>query len=103
MSVNRTKVDSAQLIEWAISHENAADACAAARRQHPQTIAAAASWGPLYRDARRAAVDAVNAREAALTREENEHRKMAATLRTAAGTMTGVNEHNAARLTIEPD
>lgn len=102
MSVNRTKVDSTQLIEWAITHENAADACAAARGQHPQTIAAAASWGPLYRDARRAAVDAVNAREAALIREEDEHRKMAAQLRSSATQFTGMNERNAANLTIEP-
>ena len=103
MSVNQTQVDPTRLIEWAVAHENAAEACAAARSQHPKTVAAAASWGPLYRDARRAAIDAVNAREAALIREEERHRAMAAALRKSAAVMAEMNAQNTSALTIRPD
>jgi hypothetical protein len=105
MGVNQqvTRVDPMRLREWAVSHERAADGCAAARRQHPNTIAAAQSWGPLYHEARRAAVEAVNAREATLIEQERRHRSMAAELRKAADRMAQMNEQNAAKLRMTTD
>ena len=100
---DQLQVDPAQLREWAGAHDQAAEHCKAARAEHPQTIAAAQSWGPLFHEARLAAVNAVNAREAALQSEENRHRNMADQLRQAAGQFEQMNEQNRSNLTISTD
>ena len=96
----RLEVDPDQLRQWATAHDQAADACRAALQDHAQTIAAAQSWGPLFYEARRAAVDAVNAREAALIGEEERHRAMARELRSSADKFDAMNAANQANLTI---
>lgn len=104
MTVNdQLQVDPAQLRIWASAHDAAAEQISAARAEHQQTIAAAQSWGPLFYEARRAAVDAVNARDAALLTEENRHRDMAAQLRTAAAEFERMNQQNVSNLTISTD
>ncbi|MGH3556021.1 MAG: type VII secretion target [Mycobacterium sp.] len=100
MADQRLEVDSDRLRQWATAHDQAADACRAALQDHAQTIAAAQSWGPLFYEARRAAVDAVNAREAALTAEEERHRAMAHELRSGADKFDAMNAANRANLTI---
>jgi len=96
----RLEVDPDQLRQWATAHDQAADACRSALQDHAQTIAAAESWGPLFYEARRAAVDAVNAREAALIGEEERHRAMARELRASADKFDEMNTANQANLTI---
>ncbi len=105
MTVNdqALQVDPGQLVQWAFAHEQAADACAAARADHARTVAAAHSWGPLFYEARRAAVDAVNAREAALVAQERRHRTMAEKLRSGGAQMEAMNAANRANLTISTD
>ncbi|MDP7732912.1 MULTISPECIES: type VII secretion target [Mycobacterium] len=105
MAVNdqALQADPAQLLQWAISHEQAAEACAAARAEHPNTVAAAHSWGPMMYELRRATIDAVNAREAALQAQEQRHRAMAAQLRTGATKFGAMNAANTANLTIATD
>lgn len=105
MAVNEQalQVDPTQLIQWAIAHEQAADACAAARAEHPRTVAAAQSWGPLFHEARRATVEAVNAREAALLAAEQRHRAMADELRRSGAEFEAMNAANRANLTITSD
>ena len=93
-------VTPAEMIRWALAHERAADACASARAEHPRTIEAAQSWGPLFHEARRATVEAVNARERALLAQEERHRAMAQELRTGAARMEQMNAENQANLTI---
>ena len=96
----RLEVDPDRLRQWATAHDQAADACRAALQDHAQTIAVAQSWGPLFYEARRAAVDAVNAREAALIAEEERHRAMARELRSSADKFDAMNAANQANLTI---
>ncbi len=105
MTVNdqALQVDPGQLIEWAIAHEQAAAVCAAACADHPHTIAAAQSWGPLFYEARRATVDAVNAREAALLAQERRHRAMAEQLRSGGAQMEAMNAVNQTNLAISTD
>lgn len=100
VSEQRLEVDSGQLRQWATAHDQAADACRAGLQDHAQTIAAAQSWGPLFYEARRAAVDAVNAREASLVAEEDRHRAMARELRSSADKFDAMNAANQANLTI---
>ena len=92
-----------ELREWAVMHDRAAEACAAARAEHPRTVAAAMSWGPLFHEATRAAVDGVNARENALLAEEQRHREMAARLRAGADEFEQMNATNRASLTINSE
>jgi hypothetical protein len=98
-----TQVPPHKLREWAIAHDQAAEACVTARQGHERTLAAARSWGPLFHQARRATVDAVNAREAALKHEEQRHRAMADQLRAGATTMEETEAVRAASLTIRTD
>lgn len=100
MSNDVTQVDPTKMVEWARQHELAAERCAAARKEHPRTIAAAASWGPMFADARKAAVDAVNAREAALIEQENRHREMALTLKRGAAVMQAEFDENQRNLRL---
>nr|VTP02315.1 hypothetical protein BIN_B_04466 [Mycobacterium riyadhense] len=105
MTVNNQalQVEPGQLAEWALAHEQAAEACAAARADHARTVAAAQSWGPLFYEARRAAVEAVNAREAALETQESRHRAMAEQLRSSGAQLQAMNAANQADLTISTD
>lgn len=96
----RLEVDPDQLRQWATAHNQAADACRAALQDNAQTIAAAESWGPLFYEARRAAVDAVNAREDVLIAEGERHRAMARQLRASAEKFDAMNAANQANLTI---
>lgn len=100
VSDQRLEVDPDQLRQWATAHDQAADACQAARQDNAQTIAAANSWGSLFYEARRATVDAVNAREATLIAEEERHRAMARQLRSSAEKFNEMNAANQANLTI---
>ena len=79
-----------EMVQWALAHERAAEECASARADHPRTIEAAQSWGPLFYEARRATVQAVNARETALLAQEERHRAMAQELRTGAARLEAV-------------
>jgi hypothetical protein len=96
----RLELNLDELRQWATAHDAAADACRAALQDHAHTIAAAQSWGPLFYEARRAAVDAVNAREAALVAEEEQHRAMSRELRCSADKFDAMNAANQASLTI---
>lgn len=100
MADQRLEVDFNQLRQWATAHDQAADACRAALQDHARTIAAAQSWGPLFYEARRATVDAVNAREATLIAEEQRHRAMARELWSSAEKFDEMNAANQADLTI---
>jgi hypothetical protein len=100
MSNDVTQLAPEKLVEWARQHELAAERCVAARREHPRTIAAAASWGPMFADARKAAVDAVNAREAALIHQEHRHRAMARNLQQGAAVMQAKFDENARNLRL---
>jgi excreted virulence factor EspC (type VII ESX diderm) len=105
MSVNEQalQVNAPQMIQWAVAHERVAEACVTARADHPRTVAAAESWGPLFCEARRATVAAVNARETALVAQEERHRAMAQELRTGAARLEEMNAQNRANLTISTD
>ena len=92
-----------EMLQWALAHERAAAACASARADHPRTIEAAQSWGPLFYEARRATVEAVNARETALLAQEQRHRAMAEQLRTGAARLEEMNAENRANLTISTE
>ena len=97
------QVSPTDLIKWALAHEKAADACAQARSDNQRTAAAAASWGPMFHEARRATIAAVNAREATLVAQEERHRAMAQQLRNGAAQMEEMNAQNRASLTISTD
>lgn len=100
VSEQRLQVDGGQLRQWAAAHDQAADACKAALQDDAHTIAAAQSWGPMFYEAHRAAVDAVNARESVLVTEEQQHRAMARELRASAEKFDAMNADNQANLTI---
>lgn len=105
MTVNEQalQVDSDDLLKWAIAHESAAEACEQARADHPRAVADAESWGPLFYEARRAAVAAVNDRERALRDQQERHSAMAQQLRVAAAKFAEMNADNRANLTISTD
>ncbi|MGV7254541.1 type VII secretion target [Mycobacterium kansasii] len=103
MAVNQLQASPTQLRQWATAHDGAAEACAAARAEHVRTVQSAVSWGPLFHEAIRAAVDAVNARENALLVEEQRHRAMANQLRSSADQFEQMNAANRASLTISTD
>lgn len=103
MSEQTLQVSPTDLIKWALAHEKAADACAQARSDNQHTAAAAASWGPMFHEARRATIAAVNAREATLVAQEQRHRAMAEQLRKGAAEMEEMNAQNRASLTISTD
>ncbi|MEE6140481.1 type VII secretion target [Mycobacterium sp. 050128] len=105
MTVNEQalQVNTDDLITWAIAHENAAEACEQARADHAHAVAAAQSWGPLFYEARRAAVAAVNDRETALRDQQERHEAMAQQLRKAAAQMAEMDAANRANLTISTD
>lgn len=100
MSEQALQVSPTQLIQWALAHERAADSCAAARSDNQRTAAAAASWGPMFHEARRSTINAVNARENTLIAQEQRHRATAEQLRQAAAQMEEMNAQNRATLTI---
>ncbi|GAQ32816.1 hypothetical protein MPS_1196 [Mycobacterium pseudoshottsii JCM 15466] len=103
MNEQTLQVSPDELMRWAITQEHAADRCASARAENPHAIATAESWGPLFAEARRATVDAVNAREATLREQEEQHRAMARQLRIAAARMEEMDAENRAALTISTD
>jgi Excreted virulence factor EspC, type VII ESX diderm len=103
MTVNGLNVDPAMLREAATFYDGVADRCAAARAEHARTVAESESWGPLFAEARRAAVEAVNARESALLAEESKNRAMADQLRASATRFDAMDEQNSANLTISPE
>jgi hypothetical protein len=103
MSEQTLQVSPTELIKWALAHERAADGCAAARSDNQRTAAAAASWGPMFHEARRSTINAVNAREATLLAQEQRHRATAEHLRRGATEMEEMNARNRATLTISTD
>jgi hypothetical protein len=94
------QVQPAQLMAWAASHDEAAEACLSARADHPRVLEAAESWGPLFHEARRAVVEAVNARESALAELSARHRATAQQLRASAARLGAMDSENRADLTI---
>jgi hypothetical protein len=103
MSEQTLQVSPTELINWALAHERAADGCATARSDNQRTAAAAASWGPMFHEARRSTINAVNAREQTLLAQEQRHRATAQQLRKAAAEMDEMNARNRAALTISTD
>ena len=103
VSGERLEVTPAQLREWALSHDRAAEACAAARADGEQTLAAAQSWGPLFYEARRAATEAVAARDETLATEQARHQEMARQLRSAAEQFEGMDAANRSGLTLRAE
>jgi Excreted virulence factor EspC, type VII ESX diderm len=103
VSDERVEVTPGQLRDWAHSHDRAAEACAAARQDSEQTLAAVQSWGPLFHEARRAAIDAVAARDATLAAEQQRHEAMARQLRSAADQFEGMDDTNSSRLTMRAE
>ena len=100
MAMENLQVDPVKLRQEALHYDAAADACAAARAEHPKTVAATQSWGPLFYESRRAAIESVNAREAALIREEQKNRAMAAQLRLSATRYESADEAGRRKMTV---
>jgi len=103
VSGERLEVTPGQLREWAVSHDRAAEACAAARQDSEQTLAAAQTWGPLFHEARRAAQDAVTARDETLASEQRRHEAMARQLRSAADQFEEMDATNRSGLTLRAE
>jgi hypothetical protein len=103
MSEQTLQVSPTELIKWALTHERAAELCAEARSDNQRTAAAAASWGPIFHEAHRSTINAVNAREATLLAQEQRHRATAEQLRKGAAEMEEMNAQNRATLTIFTD
>lgn len=96
------RVSPTDLIAWAVSHERTADGCVTARADHPRVVEAAATWGPMFADARAATVDTVNAREAALVAQEDWHRRTAEQLRVGAARYEAMDSQNQSHLRAVP-
>lgn len=103
MAMDKLAVDPGKLREAATRYDSIADECATARADNARAFEEAGTWGPLFHESRRAAVDAINAREAALSAEEAKNRAMAAQLRKSATEYEAMNADNAARLTISTE
>ncbi|MGV0740251.1 Protein of uncharacterised function (DUF2580) [Mycobacteroides abscessus subsp. massiliense] len=103
MSVNELRFTSDDLRLAATKYEATADRYAAARNENARAAQDTESWGPLAYESRRAAIDAINARERTLTAEEDKNRAMARQLRMTADQFDAMTEHNAANLTINRD
>jgi hypothetical protein len=84
-------------------YDKVAQQCADARAEHPRAVSETESWGPLFHESRRAAVEAINKREQALLTEEKKNRELAAALRIAATAFDNMTAENAANLTIRTD
>ena len=89
-----------QLLAWAASYEEAAQACVAARADHARVVEAAQSWGPMWHEAHLATIDAVNARDTALIEQERRYLATAQQLRASAGEFGSMDSGNRAHLTI---
>lgn len=89
-----------QLRDWAVAHDRAAASCASARADAEQTLAAARSWGPQFYEARRAAEEAVAARDATMAAQQQRHEEMARQLRAAAERFETMDAANRDRLTL---
>lgn len=103
MSSNDLQADPDKLRQWAVAHDRAADACQAARRECDGQLEQVRSWGPLYREARVAAVEAINARAAALQSEGQKHQDMAHQLRVGAQRLEEMQTENRGRLRLNVD
>ncbi len=103
MAMDKLAVDPGKLREAATRYDAIADECAAARADNARAFEEAGTWGPLFHESRRAAVDAINAREAALIAEEAKNRALAEQLRKSATEYEAMNADNAARLTISTE
>ncbi|KWX20453.1 hypothetical protein AFM11_30200 [Mycolicibacterium wolinskyi] len=91
------------LRQAATRYDRVADQIAAARAEHARAVAETETWGPLFYESRRAAVEAINKREQALLTEEKKNRDMATGLRTAAARFDNMTAENASNLTIRTD
>jgi hypothetical protein len=103
MAMDKLAVDPDTLRAAAARYDGIADECAAARAENARAVEETATWGPLFHESRRAAVEAINAREAALNAEEAKNRAMAEQLRKSATEYEAMNAENAARLTISTE
>jgi hypothetical protein len=97
-NTNTLQADLEELERLVIAHDNAADACAAARAEHERAVAAAGTWGPMFAEAKQAWTGVVNAREATLAGHEQWQRDTAAGVRKTHATLAAMHEANTAAL-----
>ncbi|MDO3240980.1 type VII secretion target [Mycobacteroides abscessus subsp. abscessus] len=102
MSVN-LQFSADDLRQAAIYYDKVAQQCADARAEHSRAVTETESWGPLFYESRRAAVEAINKREQALQTEENKNRELASALRNAATAFDNMTAENVSNLTIRTD
>ncbi|SKS74757.1 Protein of uncharacterised function (DUF2580) [Mycobacteroides abscessus subsp. bolletii] len=98
MTMEPIQVDPATLQKMATNHDSAAQACTAARADGAQVLADADSWGPLFYEARRAAEEVTEARDAALREQARRHEAMAEQLRRGGVVFSEMNQANAEAL-----
>ncbi|GAB5901247.1 type VII secretion target [Mycolicibacterium mageritense] len=103
MAVNELRFTSDDLRQAAAKYEQTADTYAAARADNARAAADTETWGPLAYESRRAAIDAINARERRLQAEEDKNRAMATQLRATAAQFDAMTDQNARNLTITQD
>ncbi|KAB7757475.1 type VII secretion target [Mycolicibacterium mucogenicum] len=98
MSMEPIAADPALMQQMAAKHDDASAQITNARGDHGQVLTAADSWGPLFYESRRAAQEAVEAREAALTVQAERHTKLADELRRGGAKFAEMNQRNAENL-----
>lgn len=103
MAVNELRFTSDDLRQAAAKYEATADKYAAAREDNARAAQDSESWGPLAYESRRAAIDAINARERRLQAEEDKNRAMARQLNQTAAQFDAMTAQNARDLTITQD
>lgn len=95
MSMEPLAADPALMQRMATKHDDAAAELTGARNDHGQVLAAADSWGPLYYESRRAAQEAVEARDQALASQSQRHTNLADELRRGGTKFAEMNQANA--------
>jgi hypothetical protein len=101
--MNQLRFTSDDLRQAAAKYEETADQYAAARKDNARAAQDTESWGPLAYESRRAAIDAINARERRLEAEEDKNRAMASQLYQTAAQFDAMTAQNARDLTITQD
>lgn len=95
MSMEPIAADPALMQRMAAKHEDAATELTGARNDHGQVLSAADSWGPLFYESRRAAQEAVEARDQALAAQAHRHSSLAEQLRQGGSKFAEMNQNNA--------
>lgn len=95
MSMEPIAADPALMQQMATKHDDAAAELTGARNDHGQVLSAADSWGPLFYESRRAAQEAVAARDHALSAQAQRHAALAEELRRGGTKFAEMNQTNA--------